>query len=103
LIDAVRQALRAERQGVLVMTPARRRMSTVHRPGLFKAWGRLHKYLETVSSPLTEHFAIARIRVPNRWHFQQRLIRKVLAHTVGVFLNLRLQRDPLDLDGLIAL
>jgi hypothetical protein len=30
------------------------------------------------------------------------LIRKVLAHTVGVFLNLQLQRDPLDLDGLIA-
>jgi hypothetical protein len=102
-IDAVRQALLAERHGVLVITPPRRRMSPVHRPSLLKACGRLRKYVETVGSQLTEHFAIARIRVHDLWHFQQRLIRKVLAHTVGVFLNLRLQRDPLDLDGLIAL
>jgi hypothetical protein len=102
-IDAVRQALLAERHGVFIITPPRRRMRTGHRPSLLKACGRLRKYVETVGSQLTEHFAIARIRVHDLWHFQQRLIRKVLAHTVGVFLNLRLQRDPLDLDGLIAL
>lgn len=102
-IDAIRQALLAERHGVFIITPPRRRMRTGHRPRLLKACGRLRKYVETVGSQLTEHFAIARIRVHDLWHFQQRLIRKVLAHTVGVFLNLRLQRDPLDLDGLIAL
>lgn len=102
-IDAVRQALLAERQGVLVITPPRKGMSTVHRPSLLKACSRIRKYVETVGSQLTEHFAIARIRVHDLWHFQQRLIRKVLAHTVGVFLNLQLKRDPLDLDGLIAL
>jgi len=31
------------------------------------------------------------------------LIRKVLAHTVVVFLNLQLGRPPLDLDGLVCL
>ena len=36
------------------------------------------------------------------WHFQHRLIRKILAHTVGVFLNLQLGRPPLDLDGLLV-
>jgi len=35
------------------------------------------------------------------WHFQARLIRKILAHTVAVFLNLQLGRKPLDLDGLV--
>jgi len=40
--------------------------------------------------------------VRDLWHFQHRLIRKVLAHTVGVFLNLQLGRKPLDLDGLVA-
>jgi hypothetical protein len=29
-------------------------------------------------------------------------MRKVLAHTVAVFLNLTLGRQPLDLDGLVA-
>ncbi|HSH78340.1 MAG TPA: hypothetical protein VLA19_07385 [Herpetosiphonaceae bacterium] len=36
------------------------------------------------------------------WHYQHRLIRKILAHTVVVFLNLQLGRKPLDLDGLVA-
>jgi len=51
---------------------------------------------------LTEHFAVARIRVRDLWHFQYRLIRKVLAHTVGVFLNLQMGRQPLDLDGILT-
>lgn len=101
-IDAVRQALLAERHGIVVITPPRKGMSTPHGPILLKACGRIRKYVETVGSQLTEHFAIARIRVHDLWHFQQRLIRKVLAHTVGVFINLQLQRNPLDLDGLVA-
>lgn len=101
-IDAIRHALLAQRQGIVIITPPRRGMRTAHRPNLLKACGRLRKYVETVGSQLTEHFAIARIRVHDLWHFQQRLIRKVLAHTVGVFLNLQLKRAPLDLDGLIV-
>jgi len=53
-----------------------------------------------VGSQLTEHFAVARIRVHDWWHYQHRLIRKVLAHTVVVFLNLQMGRQPLDLEGL---
>jgi hypothetical protein len=37
--------------------------------------------------------------VHNLWHFQHRLIRKVLAHTVGVFLNLQLGRRCISLSG----
>ena len=55
-----------------------------------------------MGSHLTERFAVARIRVHDLWHFHHRLIRKVLAHTVGVFLNLQLGRPPLDLDGLVV-
>src|SRR5512144_590735 len=101
-IDAVRQALLATRRGIVILTPPRRGMRTRWPLCLLKASGRLRKYVETVGSQLTEHFAIARIRVHDLWHFQQRLIRKVLAHTVGVFLNLQRNRNPLDLDGLIV-
>ncbi len=55
----------------------------------------------TVGSHLTDRFAVARIRVHDLWHLHHRLIRKVLAHTVGVFLNLQLGRPPLDLDELL--
>jgi hypothetical protein len=101
-IDAYRQALLAERHGVFVVTAPRKRMTTPHSPSLLKACARLRKGVETVGSHLTERFAVARIRVHDLWHFQHRLMRKVLAHTVGVFLNLRLGRPTLDLDGLVT-
>jgi hypothetical protein len=101
-IDAYRQTLLAERHGVMVVTPPRKGMTTPHPPTLLRLCARLRKGVETVGAHLTERFAVARIRVHDLWHFQHRLIRKVLAHTVGVFLNLQLGRPPLDLDGLVT-
>jgi hypothetical protein len=88
-IDAVRQALLAARQGVLVITPPRQGMVTQHSPTRWQACQRIRKWGETVGVQLTERFAIARMRVRDLWHYQHRLLRKVLAHTVVVFLNLR--------------
>ncbi|HEV8717692.1 MAG TPA: hypothetical protein VGX03_33320 [Candidatus Binatia bacterium] len=77
-------------------------MTTPHSPTLLKLGARVRKGDETVGSHLTARFAVARLRVHDLWHFQHRLIRKVLAHTVGVFVNLHLGRPPLDLDGLVT-
>jgi len=66
-----------------------------------KLFRKIRKVVETVNSHLTERLNITKIRVPDVWHFQSRLIRKILAHTVAVFLNLQLNRKPLDLDGLV--
>jgi Transposase DDE domain len=101
-IDAYRHPLLAERHGVVVVTPPRKGMTPPHSPTLLRLCARLRKGGETVGAHLTERFAVARIRVHDLWHFQHRLIRKVLAHTVGVFLNLQLGRPPLDLDGLVT-
>jgi hypothetical protein len=102
-IDAYRHTRLAERHGVVVVTPPRKGMTTPHPPRLLRLCARLRKGVETVGAHLTERFAVARIRVHDLWHFQHRLIRKVLAHTVGVFLNLHLGRPPLDLDGLVTI
>lgn len=101
-IDAVRQALLQERQGVTVITSARKGMTETLSSQVRRASRRLRKRIETVGSQLTQRFEIDRIRVRDLWHFQHRLIRKILAHTVGVFFNLQLGRQPLDLDGLLA-
>ena len=101
-IDPFRQPLLRERYGVKVVTPARTNMTEQHPPALLKFCRRIRKLVETVGSHLTERFAIDAIRVHDLWHFQHRLIRKVLSHTVMVFLNLQLGRDPLDLDGLVT-
>lgn len=101
-IDAIRQALLDERQGVRVITPARKNMTESQPLQLRRLCSRWRKRVETVGSQLTQRFAIDHIRVRDIWHFQHRVIRKVLAHTIGVFLNLQLGRKPLDLDGLLA-
>jgi hypothetical protein len=101
-IDPFRRPLLLYRYGVKLVTPARANMAEAHPPASLKFCRRIRKIVETVGSHLAERFAIAAIRVHDLWHFQHRLIRKVLAHTVMVFLNLQLGRDPLDLDGLVT-
>jgi hypothetical protein len=101
-IDSVRHALLAERHGVVVITPPRKGMASPYSRPVRKACGRLRKRVETVGSQLSERFSLERIRVRDLWHFQHRLIRKVLAHTVGVFLNVQRGHAPLDLDSLVT-
>jgi hypothetical protein len=101
-IDAARQQLYRERQGVDIVTAVRQNMMEKRPRPLLKACARWRKIIETVGSHLTERFAIARTRAHDLYHYQHRIIRKVLAHTVAVFLNLRLGRESLDLDGLVT-
>jgi hypothetical protein len=69
---------------------------------LVKMCARWRRLVETVGSHLIERFGVGRLQGHDLWHYQHRLIRKVLAHTVAVFLNLQLGRQPLDLDGLVT-
>ena len=97
------QPQRAQEQGVRVVTPRKKKMKTALYPALVvKTCARWRKWVETVGSHRTKRFGVKRIRVHDLWHFQHRLIRKVLAHTAAVFLHLKLGRQPLDLDGLVA-
>jgi hypothetical protein len=101
-IDEYRHSLLLERHRILVVTPARKNMQSELPRQLRRFCGRIRKFVETVGSHLTERFKVDQIRVHNLWHFQHRLIRKILAHTVCVFLNLMFRRPPLDLDGLVS-
>jgi hypothetical protein len=101
-IDEYRHSLLLERHRILVVTPARKNMKTDLPKPLRRFCKRVRKSVETVGSHLTERFKVDQIRVHDLWHFQHRLIRKILAHTVCVFLNLMFNRPPLDLDGLVS-
>ena len=110
LIDAFHQRelarKRARPAGTRLIPPARRNMKVKRAPRwtkhvkAFSAYWR--KCIETVGAQLAGRFAIQRIRVRDLWHLQHRIIRKILAHTVCVWLNLRLGRPALDFDGLLA-
>ena len=102
-IDEFRQALLLKRHGILVVTPPRKNMKTTLPEPLLKFCKYIRKRVETVGSQLTGRFKTDHIRVHDLWHFEHRLLRKILAHTVCVFINLTLNLPPLDLDGLVAI
>lgn len=101
-IDAFRQQALAN-IGIEVVTPARKNMLVKPPISIQRICRRLRKRVETVGSQLTERFGIARTRAHDLWHYQHRLIRKILAHTVYVFINLQMGRPPLHLDDLVTL
>lgn len=104
-LDPFRQALLADRYGTQLIVPLRKNMKEPDENPIdkrvAKIYRRIRKVVETVGSHLTERLNLTKIRVHDLWHFQSRLIRKILTHTVAVFLNLQLNRKPLDLDGLL--
>jgi len=64
--------------------------------------GRVRRIVETTIGELVERYHIKRTWARDLWHLCHRLIRKLLSHTVGVWLNAQLGRPLLQLAGLVA-
>jgi hypothetical protein len=58
--------------------------------------------IETVFSQLAERFRVKRVWARDMWHFSSRLLRKVLAHTIGIILNRTQGQEPLRLAELLT-
>ncbi len=59
--------------------------------------------IETVFSQLVERFQMKRIRVHDTWHLCSRWLRKILAHTLGIYLAQQLDLDsPLQLAMILS-
>jgi hypothetical protein len=101
-VDGFRRENLARKRHVELVVPARKDMKTVLPKWIMKTCSRWRKLVETVGSHLTERYHIAKTRAHDLWHYQHRLIRKVLSHTICVFINLQLGRPPLHLDDLVA-
>jgi len=61
----------------------------------------IRRLIETVGGQLEQQFFIKTTLARDLWHLSNRIVRKILSHTVGVFLNLQLNRDPLKLKALL--
>lgn len=62
----------------------------------------LRQLIETVNNQLVDRFKVQTMRVRKGWTLLAKWFRKILAHTVCVWLNLQLGRDPLDFAGLVS-
>ena len=74
------------------------------RPKVFVAeLMRIRRLVETVIGQLTERLHIEKVWARDRWHLANRFIRKLLAHTVGVFLNKLLGNPLLHFEALVEI
>ncbi len=60
------------------------------------------RLVETVIGQLVQRFNIEKVRARDVWHLTSRISRKVLSHTVAVFINKQLGNKPLQFDRLIS-
>ena len=87
-----------------LLTPLKRNMipTQARKPFVAPNWAqRLRRRIETVYAQLVQRFHVQTIKVRDAWHLQSLWTTKILTHSICVWLNIRLKRKPLDLDGLV--
>ena len=86
-----------------LQTPLRRNMNDSRPKTYVKELMRDRRLVETVIGQLTEQFNIQKLRARDRWHLTVRITRKILSHTMAVFLNVTAGRSPLHIADLVSL
>lgn len=88
-------------QGVEMLVGFRKK-SRDPRPERSRVMSRLRYRIETVFSQLAERFTIKRVWARDMWHLSNRLLRKVLAHTIGIIVNREQGHEPLRLAEVVT-
>lgn len=88
--------------GIDLQTPLRTNMTDPRPLWVVRQLIRTRRRVETVIGQLTEQFHFEKIRARDVWHLTSRIARKVLAHTLGIFMNRQIGRSDLQFEGLIA-
>jgi hypothetical protein len=99
LVDGLRGAVLADRnywnprlraelaaEGIVLLAPYRHR-SEDPTPQRSKLLNRVRRQIETIASQLVERVHLKRVRARDAWHLTNRVLRKVLSHTLAIRLN----------------
>ena len=101
-VDRAIQTALYQKAGILLKTPKKKNMA----PSPFDMdhlGNRVRRLIETVGSQLKERFHIQQLKIRKGWTLIAKWYRKILAHTMCVWLNKLHGRDPLDFDGLVTI
>ena len=89
------------RAGVTFLAPFQSRKADPA-PQRSRRLGRVRWVIETAFGQLAERFRVKRTWARDLWHLSHRVIRKVLSHTVAVWMNLTAGRCALNFDALVV-
>lgn len=73
-------------EGITLMAPYRHR-SEDPTPLRSKLLNRVRRQIETIASQLVERFHLKRVWARDAWHLTNRILRKLLSHTLAIRLN----------------
>lgn len=94
-------ATQLQQRGLVLLAPYRWASRDPH-PRHSAFLSRIRYRIDTVFGQLVEGCAIKRVWARDAWHLWNRLLRVVLMHTLGVWLNAQEDRPPLHLAALVA-
>lgn len=89
------------RQDITLVAPYRSAKRDPH-PRWSRLLSRFRYRIDTVFGQLVDRCAVKRVWARDHWHLCNRLLRKVLMHTLAVLLNVELGNQPLHLADLVA-
>lgn len=87
--------------GITLLAPFKKRASDPD-PAGSTVLSRVRWRIETVAAQLVERYHLKRIWARDAWHLTSRILRKVLSHTIAVFLCLERGYPPLQFNRLLA-
>ena len=90
------------KEGTELQTPLRRNMNDPGPKVAVKRMMSVRRRAETVTGQPAGRSGIEKARARDLWHLTCRFARKLLSHTMAVFVNRFLGREPLQFDGLIV-
>jgi hypothetical protein len=96
----LREELRA--LGLCLLAPFRKRSRDPDRARSFHL-SRIRYRIDTVFGQLSERYGVKRLWARDAWHLYNRLLRKILGHTVALFLNGQAGNPLLQLERLVNL
>lgn len=89
-------------KGITLETPLRKNMTETRDKSFVKQLMSTRRLVETVIGQLTERFKIEKVWARDQLHFTNRITRKILSHTLAIFTNKKLNREPLQFAGIIT-
>lgn len=89
-------------ENISLSTPVKKNMEDKEAPEFRKYLNDTRRRIETVIGQLTERFSISKVWARDTWHLTNRMARKVLGHTLGIFLLTNMGIDSMELDCILS-
>lgn len=87
--------------GIDLQTAVRSNMAENRSKEFIKLLVSTRRLVETVIGQLTDRFQIEKVRARKLWYLTNRIARKILSHTICVFINKKIGNPPLQFELLI--